>query len=188
MKADITSSRTESARLEVKKEIVFTLKRLVSIFECSSRTAQTKLKLWGTFTSYNQNGKYYTLPEIPQFDEYGLWKYGKAAFSKHGNLKKTVVHLVTTASAGLSGKQLGNILGLPPRSFLHHFRQCLGIRREKYDGVYVYFGDDQSTYTKQVEQRQSPLFTSSIIKLSDAEAIMILVAVIKHHGIFLHQI
>ncbi|MGA1825487.1 MAG: hypothetical protein ACMUIP_12585, partial [bacterium] len=56
----------------LKREKVFTLERLVSILKCSSRTAQTKLKQWRTYTSYNQNGKYYTMPTIPRFDVYCL--------------------------------------------------------------------------------------------------------------------
>lgn len=183
MMSDIKSSKTDLARSTVKKDIVFTLNRLVSILDCSSRTAQTKLKLWETYTSYNQNGKYYTLPEMPQFNEYGLWRYDNAAFSKHGNLKKTIVHLVTSASAGLTGRQLGDILSLLPQSFLHHFRKCPGMRREKFGGVYVYFGDDNSTYTRQVKQRQSVLSRHPVVNLSDPDAIMILVAIIKHHGI-----
>jgi len=183
MMPGIRSNKTDLARSTVKKDIVFTLNRLVSILDCSSRTAQTKTKLWKTYTSYNQNGKYYTLPEIPQFNEYGLWRYDNAAFSKHGNLKKTIVHLVTSASAELTGRQLDDILGLLPQSFLHHFRICPGMRREKFNGVYVYFGDDNSIYTKQVEQRQSLLSRPPVVNLSDSDVIMILVAIIKHHGI-----
>ena len=126
----IKTEKLDCARATVKKQKIFTLNKLVSILECSSRTAQTKLKLWKAYTSYNQNGKYYTLPEIPQFDSFGLWRYKNAAFSKHGNLKKTIVQLVNSTSAGFSGKQLGELLGLSPQSFLHHFRGCPGIYRE----------------------------------------------------------
>ena len=64
----IDSKKIDYARSAVKREKIFTLKRLVSILDCSSRTAQVKLKLWKAYTSYNKNGKYYTLPEIPHFD------------------------------------------------------------------------------------------------------------------------
>jgi len=82
------------------KEKVFTLNRLVLFLGCSSRTAQTKLKQWRTYTSYNQNGKYYTMPNVPQFDHHGLWHYKDKFFSKHGNLKKTVIHLICTSESG----------------------------------------------------------------------------------------
>lgn len=171
------------AIVTVKREKIFTLNKLVTILGCSSRTAQTKLKSWKSHTSYNQNGKYYTLPTVPEFDLNGLWRYKDAAFSKHGNLKKTVIHLVTSAPAGLAGRQLGELLGLSPQSFLHHFRECPGICREKHNGVYVYFADDSLVYKSQVKQRLSIVCRPPLVTIADPEAIMILTAIIKHHGI-----
>jgi len=184
----ITKFKIEFTRATIKKEKIFTLKRIVSILECSSRTAQTKLKLWKTYTSYNQNGKYYTLPEIPEFNQHGLWQYKNVAFSKHGNLKKTIVHVVSVSPAGLSGKQLGEILGLSPQSFLHHFRQCPGIHREKHDGVFIYFSDVDEVYEKQLQERTSVAARSAIVTLSDPEAVLVLVAVIRQHGISAEEI
>ena len=179
----IDSKKIDFARSTIKRDKVFTLNKLVSLLGCSSRTAQVKLKMWNAYTSYNQNGKYYTLPEIPDFDDCGLWRHQNVAFSKHGNLKKTIVHLVTSAPAGLSGRQLGERLGLLPQSFLHHFRNCPGIYREKHDGAYVYFADSTERYEKQVQQRRSIICQVPLAKISDPEAIVILVAVIKYHGI-----
>ncbi|VAW34783.1 hypothetical protein MNBD_DELTA03-1426 [hydrothermal vent metagenome] len=171
------------AIVTVKRDKIFTLNKLATILGCSSRTAQTKLKSWKSHTSYNQNGRYYTLPTIPEFDPNGLWRYKDAAFSKHGNLKKTVIHLVNSAPAGLSGRQLGELLGLSPQSFLHHFRNCPGICREKHDGVYVYFADDTLVYESQVQQRCAIVCLPPLVTIADPEAIMILVAIIKHQGI-----
>ena len=56
----IDAQKIDMARSTVKKQKIFTLKKLVSILDCSTRTAQAKLKLWKAYTSYNQNGKYYT--------------------------------------------------------------------------------------------------------------------------------
>ena len=174
------------ARSTLKKEKIFTLPKLVEILQCSSRTAQTKLKMWKTYTSYNQNGKYYTLPEIPIFDEMGLWRFKNVAFSRHGNLKKTIIHLVCASTSGLSGSELGKILGLAPQSFVHHFRNVTGIRREKHDGVYVYFSDESDVYNKQIQEKTSGTFPA--LAVSAGDAVMILVAIIKHHGISMEEI
>ena len=162
---------------------VFGIGELSSVLTCSIPSARLKIKQWRAYTSYNQNGKYYTLPQIPQFDEYGLWRYKDVGFSKYGNLKKTIIHLVTASPAGLSGKQLGELLGLSPQSFLHHFRECPGIYREKHDGVFVYFSDVDDLCEKQVNQRSSLICRSAIVTISDTEAILILVAIIRQHGI-----
>jgi hypothetical protein len=162
---------------------IFSIGELASVLTCSIPNARLKLKQWRTYTSYNQNGKYYTLPHVPEFSKHGLWMYKDVAFSKHGNLKKTIIHLVTASPAGLSGKQLGELLGLSPQSFLHHFQGCAGICREKQDGVYIYFSDTDVVYEKQTQQRSSLVCRSTIATISDTEAVMILVAIIQQHGI-----
>lgn len=177
-----------AARRHLEKIKIFSIGELASVLTCSVPNARLKLKQWGAYTSYNQNGKYYTLPKIPQFNQHGLWRYKDVAFSKHGNLKKSIIHLVTASSAGLSGKQLGELLGLSPQSFLHHFRGCPGICREKYDGVYIYFSDIDEMYKKQVGQRSTLVHKSAIVTISDSEAIMILVAIIRQHGISAEEI
>ena len=179
----IDSKKLAFVRATVKRNKIFTLNELVSHLGCSSRTAQAKLKLWKAYTSYNQNGKYYTLPETPRFDVNGLWRFKSIAFSKHGNLKQTIIHLVVISPGGLSGRQLGDLLGLAPQSFMHHFSKCPGIRREKHGGVFIYFAADGELYKRQRRQRCSDVSRSTVASISASETIMILVAIIKHHDI-----
>jgi hypothetical protein len=186
--ARLDQDTIKAAWRHLEKVKVFTIGQLTSALKCSIPNARLKLKQWQTYTSYNQNGRFYALPQVPRFDHHGLWHHKNVDFSKHGNLKKTVVHLVTSSPTGLTGRQLGELLGLSPQSFLHHFRKCPGICREKHDGVYVYFSDDTSVYKQQVQQRRSFICQPAVVPISDPEAIMILVAIIKHHGISAEQI
>lgn len=165
---------------------VFTLDQLVSSLNCSAPTGRLRLKRWEAYTSYNQNGRYYALPVVPRFDEDGLWHYESTSFSKYGTLRKTIVHLISTSPSGLTGNEIGNLVRLPPRSFLHHFRNVAGIYREKKEGVYVYFSEDQGRYKEQVWNRESSLFSGKPI--SDADAVVILTALIKYHGISVSDI
>ena len=183
---DPNTVKTVCKQLEKCK--IFTIGEVAAMLKCSIPNARLKLRQWQTYTSYNQNGRFYTLPQVPLFDQYGLWRYKNAAFSKHGNLTQTIVHLVSLAPAGLTGKQLGELLGLSPQSFLHHFRNCSGICREKHDGVYVYFSENKSVCERQVRERRAIVYRPSVVTITDAEAIIILVAVIKHHGISAEQI
>lgn len=162
---------------------IFKIGDLASKLSCSVPNARLKLKSWKTYTSYNQNGRFYTLPQVPEFNQHGLWRYEDIAFSRHGNLKKTVIHLVNVSPAGLSGRQLGDLLGLSPQSFMHHFSKCPGIRREKHDGVFVYFADDDELYKRQERQKCSDVSRSAVAAISESEAVMILVAIINHHDI-----
>ena len=173
----------KAAWRHLEKDKIFTIGEIASILKCSIPNARLKLRQWQTYTSYNKNGRYYTLPQVPKFNNHGLWHYETVGFSRHGNLKKTIIHLITSAHAGLTGKELGELLGLSPQSFLHHFRDCPGIYREKHDGVYVYYSAHTPVYEKQMRQRQSIVSRPAVVTISDPEAIMILIAIIKYHGI-----
>lgn len=166
---------------------VFTLDHLVSSLGCSTPTARLKLKQWRARTSYNQNGRYYAMPAVPHFDEYGLWHYEKISFSKYGNLRNTIVYLINMSPSGLTGNEIGNLVRLRPRSFLHHFRDVAGIHREKREGVYVYFSDDVGRCKEQFQNRSRGFIPTGKL-LSNADAVVILAALIKHHGISVENI
>ncbi len=50
----------------------------------SEITIRRKLNKFGTITSYNKNGMFYTLPHIPKFDVNGLLYRKDVRFSKQG--------------------------------------------------------------------------------------------------------
>ena len=162
---------------------VFTLDRIVSSLGCSVPSARVKLKQWRAYTSYNQNGRYYTLPTVPRFDENGLWFYEDVVFfCRYGNLRNTVVRLINNSPSGLTGNEIGKLVRLSPRSFLHHFRKVGGIHREKRESVYVYFSDDPLRYKDQVRQR-SEVLSGTQKSLTEGDAVVLLSALIRHHGI-----
>ncbi len=127
--------------------------------------------------SYNQNSRYYTLSEIPKFNAYGIWCYRDILFSKYGDLRQTVKQAILASEDGLSGNEIGDIVNLLPRSFMHHFREVEGVFREKHGGVYVYFSNDPTIYAMQKLKR---VRTDDIKRISDAIAIKILVGYIKN--------
>jgi hypothetical protein len=161
---------------------VFTLDQMVASLGCSIPTARLKLKHWQAYTSYNQNGRYYAMPAVPRFDDNGLWHYQKVSFSRYGNLKNTIVHLINASASGLTGNEIGDLVRLRCRSFLHHFRDVAGIQRQKTERVYVYYSDDADKYKQQIQNRSKAL-VFNINRLCDADAIIVLAALIKHHGI-----
>jgi len=177
----------ENAHAILKRTKVFVFNQLLSLLNCSIRSGRLKLKQWSAYNSYNQNGRYYTLPGVPLFDENGLWHYKEIYFSKHGTLKNTVIHLINQSPAGLTGHQIGRLVKISPRSFLHHFQNAPGICREKHGGVYVYFSDEEKIYGRQVENHLKDLMSTEQ-QLTDADAIVILTALIKRHQIGVDRI
>jgi len=144
---------------------------------------------WTTFTrgQSNPRGRLAdgspTIRDVPPT----RWHYEHIFFSKSGNLKKTLIYLVQRSPSGLTGKEIGDLVGLPPRSFLHHFRNTAGIYREKIEGRYIYFSDDPGRYQRQTGNR-STLIVYQDKLFSDADAVIILTALIRHHDISLEEI
>lgn len=174
-----TQQELSQIKLLLKKKQVFLLDDAIQLFQCSGRWARQRLKVWHSYTSYNQNGRFYTLPEIPKFDLNGLWHHSRASFSQHGNLPQTVVQLINHAQAGLSGAELGALLRLSPRSFLHHFSELPDLYREKFGGVYVYFSAKQDRLDCQIQARES-MGVLKAAALSDSDAVQVLVELIKN--------
>ena len=77
--------------------------------ESSFRRDLFKLKC---ITCFTDNSKYYTLPDIPDYDGFGLWQYGAICFSKYGTVKETARILINESACGLSHTDLSNILGI----------------------------------------------------------------------------
>jgi hypothetical protein len=105
-------TRTEARvvnRLRSKR--VDTMNDLCQQLHVSHMSVVRALKKYGYFTSINHNASYYTLHDIPCFDDDGLWSYRKICFSSHRTLDKTLVALVHSSAAGLSVAQLQQRLG-----------------------------------------------------------------------------
>jgi len=162
---------------------MITINALSSLLKSSIKTARRRLKLWRAHTSYNENGRYYTLPNIPEFDENGLWSYRKVHFSKYGNLKQTTVNLIKRSKAGLDAAEMSDLLGISIRSFLSTLQKHPDLKREKMQGRYVYFSAGEKDCIKQKDCRAGMVRIKQLP--SNFEAILILVETIKnpHLGI-----
>ena len=123
----------ESILKKLRSQKTFTVDQVQLFLHCSPRTARRRMKAWKVFTSVNQNGRYYVLPDIPAFNASGLWKYRNILFSTHGTLKQTIIHVIQQSHHGLSSHEITDQIGLPHnRSLLSHLRESSEIRREKF--------------------------------------------------------
>jgi hypothetical protein len=166
---------------------IVTIAQLVDWLKCSVITARRKLKRWQSLTSINKNGRYYTLPQIPVFNENGLWTYQTVLFSKHGNLKQTIFALITDSCRGLSAAEIAELVDLVPNSsFLSRFKTVPGIRREKHQGRFIYLSDQPEIYSRQKQRRATR--QEAVSFPTDSEAVEILVQLIKHPDIGIEQL
>lgn len=170
----------KGSKEEFLRRKVMTIDELLEIFGCSLRTMQRRLHAWQTLSSYNHNGRYYTLPNIPRFDSHGLWHYQGISFSRQGSLKKTLVHLVKKSANGLSASEIRELLGVNPRSFLSHFQNDPELYREKIGGRYIWFGTDASIRNKQLQARVVFEDQVSVAMLPDSIAVEILIDLLHY--------
>jgi len=159
---------------------IVSLGELMVLLECSRRTAQRYLKHWGCVTSYNCNSSCYALPAVVEFDVNGLWRHRDARFSRYGNLVETVTGLVCASEAGLTAAELGEMLGVNPHSFISRFRSHLALHREKVGGRFVYLAATTAVRARQIAARRET--ECRVEQLSDGEAVVILVELIKDPG------
>jgi hypothetical protein len=120
-----------------------------------------RLKAIGYRSSFNYAGRYYTLADVPQFDQWGLWFHRNAGFSCAGTLKATVVALVEGSAAGMTPKELLALLKLPVANALyntlHALRQEARIQRQELGGYHLYVSADRQRANKQLMARRQAM-------------------------------
>lgn len=176
----IDPEKENNAIMSFKRKKIMTVQELSKLIDCSIPTIRKRLVRWKVCTSYNKNGRFYVMPEIPEFDKKGLWNHMGIRFSRFGTLKKTVIQLVKTSKNGLSASEIGSLVGLAPRSFMLQFRNIAEIRRKKIEGKYIYFSSANTEYITQKKKRKTVTREMLLQLPSDNEATFILVDIIKH--------
>lgn len=134
---------------------VLRMEQILELCGCSAMTARRALNAHGYLTSYNFNAGYYTLAEVPDFDEHGLWVYRKARFSRHGTLLRTLRQLVSESPSGMSAEELEMLLKVNPRPRLTRLAHNSEVAREKLKGTFVYFSTDAVHHRDQLAQRRA---------------------------------
>jgi len=159
---------------------VNTLENLLGSSTCSEVTLRRKIKQVGLLASYNHNSKFYTLPSMASFNEYGIWDCEGIYFSAHGSLVKTVIKLVRDSKSGCRPKELSSILQVRVNDLLRQQTAKQTVRREKTGRSYVYYSSDETIYATQRKERGLLVVSSSLQKgdaLMDDKDIVIAILV-----------
>lgn len=120
----------------------------------STMTVFRKLQELKYLTSYSHRGKYYTLPEIARFDEWGLWSCQSVWFSQYGNLMETTWQFIEETEAGFTACELESIVHVEVRQPLLKLYKQNHIGRERICGVFVYLSSDKAKQRRQILLRQ----------------------------------
>lgn len=113
-----------------------------------------KLKPLGYRSSYSHRGSYYTLQQIPRFDEHGLWSYNSVWFSRYGTLLASAEAFVNRCEAGYFTAELQNLLHAGVKQPLLQLVRQGRIAREKVAGRYLYCSIDAVRQQRQMRARR----------------------------------
>jgi hypothetical protein len=130
-------------RSYLEKEKIASLDQLKQALRTTgTMTVFRKLSALGYLSSYSHRGKFYTLKEIPQFDEQGLWSWHSVWFSKYGNLIETAREFVEASKGGYTVPELEGLLHVECKAALLRLIERKLLEREMIDGLYVYWSKD----------------------------------------------
>jgi hypothetical protein len=167
-----------------KAKKIFEAKLILNISELrkalgteSNRTVFRYLKKLNYISSYTHAGKYYSLPEIAQFDQDGLWQRGDIGFSKYGTLRDSLAHIVNQSEAGQTNAELEKKFKTRVQNPLFSLVNANKLGREQLiRKTYLYVSVDPEKRNKQLITRGSRGKKKS---LSNWTAIEILVEIIR---------
>jgi hypothetical protein len=127
------------------------------------RTVFRKLEELAYRTSYSHRGRYYTLDEIAEFDDLGLWSWKDVRFSIHGTLVSTAAAIVESAAQGYFVEELDNLLHVGTKDALRQLARNGRVARETVGGRLLYCAADTSRRRDQVVGRRALLAAPGVV-------------------------
>ena len=128
------------------------------------RTVFRKLKELRYRTSYSHRGGYYTLDDIVEFDELGLWAYQDVWFSTQGTLLSTAEATVERAKLGYFVEELDNVLHVGTKDALRKLAHDARLAREEVAGRFLYCAADAERRRRQLVGRRALLAEPGVME------------------------
>jgi hypothetical protein len=158
---NVNIMKTEQFKTEVLANLLY--KRTIATMDELKAALKTdvyltvlrKLRKLGYITSYSHRGQYYSLEELAEFDDDGLWRFGPAHFSRHGTLLATAEALVTQSDAGCYPAELENLLDVSVNETLLNLYRKERVSRESFGGRYLYCSSDPEERKRQLALRRA---------------------------------
>jgi len=144
----------------------------------SRRSVFRDLAVLDYLTSFTHAGRYYTLTDIPQFDEHGLWFFQGIGFSRAGTLKRTLVELVGAADAGHTHNELQSLLHVRVHNALLGLVREQLIGRERIEKLYLYVSATAKRAAAQVTRRRE-LLAEAVIEVPVMLVIAVLLELVR---------
>ncbi len=99
-------SRLRSLSRVIRASKISTFDDILARMECSTITLRRDLDSLNGITSYTHRGTYVTLPDIPAFDETGMWFCKGVGFTTFKNSFELIVNTINEAKDGITREEL----------------------------------------------------------------------------------
>lgn len=170
------------------KNRVTLLPDILSLLGTTSRmSAFRRLRELDYLSSFSHVGRYYTVPTAANFDLQGLWFYEEVGFSRLGNLKETLIHLIDQSVAGKTHEELEKQLRLRAHNTLLDLVRSGKIAREAFEGVFVYLSIRTDRAQQQRVRRRKGVGDSAQDILPDGIVIEVLAEIIRGDQVQIDQ-
>lgn len=158
----------------VRRSHVVTLEDLYTALDTRSRmTVFRRLRMVDYLTSFTHGGRYYTLIDVPQFDDNGLWFFQGIGFSHAGTLKSTLVKLVVAADAGHTHNELQALLHVRVHNALLGLVRDQLISRERIEKLYLYVSAAAKRAAAQTRRRRE-LFAGAAETVTEVPVVLVI--------------
>ncbi len=143
----------KSDRLDIIKKLIYQEKTvlfsvIVSTMTCSSITLRRDLKTLQTLTSYTHRGSYVTLPDIPGFDNFGIWFHKGIGFSKFKNSLELIIRIIEASEEGITKTEIESLLRIGISKQIQILLEQERLHRIKIGAQYVYIPNKAATDKK----------------------------------------
>ena len=126
-----------------------------------------KLRELHYLRSYSHRGKYYTIPEVAEFDTKGLWSCRDVHFSKQGSLLNAIEYHIDRSVGGYFEHEIESLLHVTVRAAILKLVKENKIFRQKVAGRYLYCSSRMRKRNRQYNDRKK----DQIIKDSALEPV-----------------
>ena len=134
----------------IKNKVVVNIDELKHFLNTTANmTVHRHLLKANYISSISHRGKYYTLSDIPDFDENNIWRHSDIIFSKNNTLINTIKYIIDNSKTGYTANDLQELLTMDVKGALLTLLKRNEIQREKLPNIYIYFSKDKKTYKNQ---------------------------------------
>ena len=130
-------------RLRVLKDL-FASKKITSFqvivesIKCPEITIRRDLRDLEAITSFSHQRRFLTLPDIPTFDENGIWFYEDIEFSRYRDSLALIVEIINNSENGMSRESIEEILGIKIFQQIQTLLARSKLNRVKVGNRYIY--------------------------------------------------